>query len=85
MRQVLTRRHQSRRAGTGRLMMQTLVNDGQCKTETVSERKREGREREGLLGLIASSLCREDKQKDYRVHFSRVTLFLPDFIPGTDQ
>lgn len=50
MRQVLTRRHQSIRAGTSRLMMQTLVNDGQCKTETVSEMKRERGERE--RGLI---------------------------------
>lgn len=65
-------------------MMQTLVNDGRCKRETETDSERE-RERESLLGLIASSLCREDKLKDYRVHFSRVTLFLPDFIPGTDQ
>lgn len=83
MRQVLTQRHQSRRAGPGRLMMQTLVNDGQCWRETETDRERE-REK-SLLGLIASSLCREDKQKDYGVHLSRVTLFLPDFIPGADQ
>lgn len=39
----------------------------------------------GLLKLIASSLCREHKQKAYRVCSSRVTLFLPDFIPDTNQ
>lgn len=74
----------------GRLMMQTLVNDGQCYRETETDRKgKREREREEekkiLLELIASSLCRDDKQKDYGVHFSGVTLFLPDFIPGADQ
>lgn len=84
MRQVLTPGHQYRGAGSARLMMQTLVND-----RPVMERDRDGREREGergsLLGLIASSLCSEDKQKDCGIHLSRVTLSLPDFIPGADQ
>lgn len=71
MRQVLTQTHQSKGAGTGRLMMQTLVND----------RKRErGREKEGaLLKLIASSLCWEGT-----VHFCR-WVFLPDFLPGLNK
>lgn len=56
------------------------------KWRAMLERERDRwEERESLLGLIASSLYRGDKQKDYGVHFSRVTLFLPDFIPGTDQ
>ncbi len=46
------------------------------------EREERERERERLLGLIASSLCREDKQKDYGVHFSRVTLC---FCPTSSQ
>lgn len=62
-------------------MMQTSVNDGQC----WGDRGRHWTERESLLGLIASSLCRRDESKDCRVHFSRVTQFLPDFISGADR